>query len=364
MERSKWHARDSPTQSTPNQPPIALRKKNTLIVSLLSLGAAFHAQATIFDDFTFHDGTNITDTSNSGTNTATWNNDLGIDGGRTSVAASKLTISDLQTGGVNPINQSFVSLNSGAFNSGTRWVVYEGVTWAFAGGSAGNDRYGFGLTATGGTGGDREIAAIHLKRDQTLGAQKSFLAGYSEGGGTMIALVELESTIASSATYDFALKVDLDADTYEIFYRTTGGGAFTSIGSAMLNDSVLLTGAVNRTLYFDLGGNSSGGENISFDRILFTDTDPSTVASFPLPTPPADPAITAFSITGTTLNFTITGAPNTTYVLKSTDDLATSPFPTTETTSPATVTTDGSGDASFTATTNFGTSPQRFYGVE
>lgn len=68
-------------------------------------------------------------------------------------------------------------------------------------------------------------------------------------------------------------------------------------------------------------------------------------------TEPVTPIINSITLEGGTLILAITGTPNTNFVVKSTTDLSDATFPTTETTSPAVVTTDDTGTASLTLQT-------------
>ncbi len=68
------------------------------------------------------------------------------------------------------------------------------------------------------------------------------------------------------------------------------------------------------------------------------------------------PQITSITVAGGSATITMTGAPNTTYVCRSSDDLVTAFAPIA--TVPATVTTDGDGDATFTVDASVAT---RFY---
>ncbi len=71
----------------------------------------------------------------------------------------------------------------------------------------------------------------------------------------------------------------------------------------------------------------------------------------PVTEPIVTPAIRSLSLSGTTLSLGITGAPNASFAVKSTATLSGGAFPTQETTTPAVVTTDGSGNATVTLQT-------------
>ena len=78
--------------------------------------------------------------------------------------------------------------------------------------------------------------------------------------------------------------------------------------------------------------------------------------------PSVTPAIRSLSLSGTTLNLSITGDPNASFAVKSTATLSAGEFPTLETTSPAVVTTDSNGNA--TVTLQIASRPSLFLRVE
>lgn len=67
--------------------------------------------------------------------------------------------------------------------------------------------------------------------------------------------------------------------------------------------------------------------------------------------PVALPAICSLSLSGTTLSLSITGPPNSNFVVKSTTDLSNGTFPTTENSTPSVVTTNDTGNATLTVET-------------
>ena len=82
----------------------------------------------------------------------------------------------------------------------------------------------------------------------------------------------------------------------------------------------------------------------------------------PVPDPVVPPAINSLSLNGTTLNLSITGKPNASFVIRSSTSLSAGSFDTLETTSPALLMTDSNGTASLSLQT--GSRPSLFLRVE
>jgi autotransporter-associated beta strand protein len=116
-----------------------------------------------------------------------------------------------------------------------------------------------------------------------------------------------------------------------------------------------------RTLYIDgvpqpiktYGGTGTGADTVLDTLLIGNGKLQSTAAGVTI-----EPVITSITVSGATATITMTGAPGTTYVCKFSDDLVT-PFAAIATV-PATVTTNGGGEATFTVDASVA---RRFYVV-
>jgi autotransporter-associated beta strand protein len=141
-------------------------------------------------------------------------------------------------------------------------------------------------------------------------------------------------------------------------YLADNGDVYLTTGAVL----DLVHGVIDTigTLYIDgvpqQGGTYGGlgsGADTELDGLI---TGAGVLNSVPFVAPSEPPVITSITVSGVTAAITITGAPATTYVCKFSDDLVTPFMPIA--TVPATITTDGSGAASFTVDASVA---KRFY---
>lgn len=231
------------------------------------------AGAVIFEDFQFNEpnGTLLIDTTNTGTNGAEWD------------AAPELTNSSVQNGvfRIQNNNDDFARsyLDIPNFTSGQAWIVAEIAGWNFATGTVDPADFNAGQleeirlnfldNEPPVQGSSTVTAEARISRTSSGGLE---LFGTALGGGTGIAATPL--SLSQSDPFTLVLKLDKDANTYEILTNNNNQG-FSSIG----------VGSVSSTRdgnSFRLGINNNfggAGEFFDLDRLYVTDVDPTNVVA-------------------------------------------------------------------------------------
>jgi len=235
---------------------------------LLAASLIASANADILHDWTFNetDGTLMPAVSDDGTLTdVAWSANInGAD-----VQGNAYDIRRNGTG----TNQSYANIVD--ISSGQIWIGMD-LFWSFEGGSTGeNVKIGV-ATANFSTGGS-ELAAVQLtgtrdgNRTTTLTGYANEVAPGADIPGLVIETGPSSDVGGSNGTYNFVLGVDLDNDTYEIWYRKDFTGAYTQLGTTTATGDGTI-----RSLYVDVNGTmtSNPTENFSIDRIFITDVNP------------------------------------------------------------------------------------------
>ncbi len=185
-------------------------------------------------------------------------------------------------------------------------------------------------------------------------------AGIMTGPGGIIKTGAGTLTVNGVQAYTGATRVEEGTLRLTQPYLADNGDVYLTTGAVLELDH-LTTDNIG-TLYVDgvpqaggtYGGSGSGADT-ELDGLI---TGAGMLNSMPSTAPTDPPVITSITVAAGVATITISGAPNTTYTCRFSDDLMTSFAPIT--TDPETITTDGNGDATFTVDASV---DRRFYVV-
>lgn len=243
------------------------------LAAALTLLTPVAAQAAIFEDFQFNDpnGTQLIDTTNSGTNGDDW--DVDADLSNSSVLNGVFRVQN--------DNDLFATnfLDIPNITSGQAWIVAEIAGWNFATGTANTAdfnpgeleqiRFDFLDNDGGEQGGSTVTAEAVIGRNSSGGLE---VTGTALGGGTPISASPL--SLSQSDPYTFVLKLDKDANSYEILANNNNQG-FASLGVGSISST-----RDGNSVRFVVNNNFGGvGEFFDLDRLYVTTDDPTGVVA-------------------------------------------------------------------------------------